>query len=805
MEGNIVAVLTRVREKIEARGLDTRTAAEEIGVTEDSLSRHLDGAYVRSDSAAKYRLWLDGTREDQPQLELLSEAQPDEVSDRRSPLEDLRLANIKLPQEPWRIVDLFSGCGGLSLGFELLRGQRAFRTVLAIDIEDAMVDTFNVNHPTSATPVARKVDLSDFINESEVRAFYLDHLRSVEHDPELDVALEHGSPISLSTFKTLVKHLDDDFIASFEDFRASEGFVSAYAELDSRVLGQTSVRGFHEALRLPLPSTRQVDLGAMIWFETCPGDLPPRPQIPSTFETRWKKLAEEVRAELAARWEAEVTALRRRSEGSGRGQLASSAQRIQQFLEFVEAVPSLEEMWLKWRSRRDSLRFLLFGDPEVESQFVELYSEDRGVAVLTGGPPCQGFSRIGRGKIRSLRDDRVHVHYDSEAGDARNRLFEKYILFVSALAPDVFLFENVRHFQTEVQTPQGTFLATEILGEAVRELSDEGLNYSLASRTIMASDHMIPQRRDRFFMVGVRETLLVGDSLPDVPEWILTLPVRPEVSLRFALHDLPAPYLVGGPGAGAELQRTIAPIQKDDGSASASASRYTTWIKQLDIQQEQATPSVDSHVARDHRRDDREWFALMGPGKRWMDYRCDGTETLELLKEAVKALKSILTNDSELTDEVGMSLEKLEQLDGRLSGDLTIRLLLETIEPLPGELGHHLAKPTYLKKREGNHGDWLARLDANRPSKTVVTHMGKDTYAYVHPWEDRTLSVREAARIQSFPDSFCFGHLGLVDAFRVIGNAVPPLLSNQMAERVAQVLTHSSESEEEPQAIEAAV
>jgi site-specific DNA-cytosine methylase len=69
--------------------------------------------------------------------------------------------------------------------------------------------------------------------------------------------------------------------------------------------------------------------------------------------------------------------------------------------------------------------------------------------------------------------------------------------------------------------------------------------------------------------------------------------------------------------------------------------------------------------------------------------------------------------------------------------------------------------------------------------------MAKDTYQYVHPWEARTLSVREAARVQTFPDWFSFGSLGFVDALRNVGNAVPPLLAVQIADRIAQVLSRA--------------
>jgi site-specific DNA-cytosine methylase len=80
-------------------------------------------------------------------------------------------------------------------------------------------------------------------------------------------------------------------------------------------------------------------------------------------------------------------------------------------------------------------------------------------------------------------------------------------------------------------------------------------------------------------------------------------------------------------------------------------------------------------------------------------------------------------------------------------------------------------------------------MDPRRPSKTMVSHMSKDTYAFVHPFSDRTISVREAARIQGFPDWFSFGEASLTEAFKMIGNAVPPFLSHELASRLAAALT----------------
>lgn len=71
----------------------------------------------------------------------------------------------------------------------------------------------------------------------------------------------------------------------------------------------------------------------------------------------------------------------------------------------------------------------------------------------------------------------------------------------------------------------------------------------------------------------------------------------------------------------------------------------------------------------------------------------------------------------------------------------------------------------------------MRRIRSDRPAPTLVAHLAKDGYMFVHPSENRTISVREAARLQSFPDSFDFSAKGVVSftqQFRQIGNAVAP-------------------------------
>lgn len=92
-----------------------------------------------------------------------------------------------------------------------------------------------------------------------------------------------------------------------------------------------------------------------------------------------------------------------------------------------------------------------------------------------------------------------------------------------------------------------------------------------------------------------------------------------------------------------------------------------------------------------------------------------------------------------------------------------------------------------LPFREDIFPDRLKRLVMNEPSWTVIAHIGMDGYMYIHPTENRTLSVREAARIQSFPDDFEF--IGnQQETYVQVGNAVPPLLGKVIGKSIMEYL-----------------
>lgn len=97
----------------------------------------------------------------------------------------------------------------------------------------------------------------------------------------------------------------------------------------------------------------------------------------------------------------------------------------------------------------------------------------------------------------------------------------------------------------------------------------------------------------------------------------------------------------------------------------------------------------------------------------------------------------------------------------------------------------------FKRYRDDIFDDKYKRLDADNLSRTITAHIAKDGYWYIHPRENRTLTIREAARIQTFPDHFRFAGAPTA-AFRQIGNAVPPRLGRAIGEAVVQVLQQKS-------------
>jgi len=104
-------------------------------------------------------------------------------------------------------VDLFCGCGGLSLGFETYQGKIRYRTIMALDNEPKAVACYNGNlgDTNSQNGIARDCDLTWFGHPGEVLLYYLDQYERVKNDAALKARLE-SAPICFPQFLRKVRH-----------------------------------------------------------------------------------------------------------------------------------------------------------------------------------------------------------------------------------------------------------------------------------------------------------------------------------------------------------------------------------------------------------------------------------------------------------------------------------------------------------------------------------------------------------------------------------------------------------------------
>jgi site-specific DNA-cytosine methylase len=674
------------------------------------------------------------------------------------------------------VVDLFCGCGGLSLGFELFTGLLKYRTVIALDNDPSPVKCFNANSHRSEElhPTARLCDIAWFSHPSEVLLYYLSHYALWIPDVELRQDLYKTG---FNKFLTDIHAVDAVFEIELSKLLSLTEYQSKLSAVDTKIFSLAISKAFFSKIGISSLKTGGITATAAPWREEFSFyNL----QNDNLEESRNITVIRDIEESLDVEWNHGVNKLEEASSKEGFGQHSVVAERLRTLVRFLKGRSGerLKEIWVKWRSQRDSIRasFCM----AAHGRLSELYTEQRQAHLVLGGPPCKGFSRIGRAVIESLRNQGVHAWTCKEYGDERNALLHKYVLFLEALRPDVFIFENVSNFKSALKTPAGILDASEMLERSIEDLSNGKLHYAIKSEITKAPKYAVPQDRHRFIMVGFNNDKIDEKAL----DLFFNLPSYPdEVPLQLALQGLDSPQEFDFESPArcktGVLSKAYTLV---DLNMPAAQVRYITWIRQPAPNSSNPPTTTDAHVVRKLRPDDSALIEKFAPSQRWMDYKVKKSETLEELIDLLKTLLHTLDSNIELP----ISREKINRLIKRVDDGLLLRLIMENAaSKLDTE--HHLLTAGYLTKGDGKHGDWFERLTPNQPSKTIVAHIGKDTYGYIHPYENRAISIREAARIQSFPDFFSFGNLGVVDGYTVIGNAVPPLLAYVFASQLANM------------------
>lgn len=391
--------------------------------------------------------------------------------------------------------------------------------------------------------------------------------------------------------------------------------------------------------------------------------------------------------------------------------------------------------------------------------------------VLIGGPPCQAYSLAGRSRNMGKKG------YTPES-DHRHFLYREYLKIIQRYRPTVFVMENVKGI---LSSKVG---GARIFHSILRDLADpdgalgegfvEGYRiYSLTSPVVFdrsmepeevdahrfvikAEEYGIPQARHRVILLGVRE----GVTCKPTP-----LVERERIGVLNALKGLPRlrSRLSKEADSGEAWFRAVKGHLNDLRMDARAKGVLDELVAELDIAAHHLSGSLGFGSLRLPRKSDE--FVPRGDFDHWC-------------------------HDSRLR--VWLNTETKGHMSGDLRRYLYAAAFAKAYSRSPkGHAEFQLSglKPEHKNWESGKFSDRFRVQLGDRPSTTITSHISKDGHYFIHPdpSECRSLTVREAARLQTFPDNYFFQG-NRTEQFHQVGNAVPPLLANQIAEIVAKMM-----------------
>lgn len=410
--------------------------------------------------------------------------------------------------------------------------------------------------------------------------------------------------------------------------------------------------------------------------------------------------------------------------------------------------------------------------------------------LLIGGPPCQAYSIVGRSR-------RKETVLDSSK-DKRVDLYKEYLRIIAVHSPAVFVMENVKGLLSAKTKKENIFPRILMdLSDPVTTCLSEGekiskknpaTKYKIYSLTTTAEDHDIfgnpvfkpndfliyaekygiPQKRHRVILLGVREDCTGPKSI---------LEKARSVSLESVIGKLPPVR------SGITRSFTHFTLEKDkDGEPKKKRhykklkDSYENWVEYVSDFDKQLNKFIGyskKHAATD-------WPTTLG-------------------KEFVATQKCHLAPDHPLIE-----WYKDEKLGGilhhvsrkHLVQDLKRYLFAARYTDQNGTFprledynnaGNDLL-PDHENAESGKFTDRFRVQMRNIPATTVTSHISKDGHYFIHydSAQCRSFTVREAARVQTFPDNYFFCGQR-TEQFHQVGNAVPPYLAYQIARVVSGI------------------
>lgn len=365
--------------------------------------------------------------------------------------------------------------------------------------------------------------------------------------------------------------------------------------------------------------------------------------------------------------------------------------------------------------------------------------------VLIGGPPCQAYSLVGR--ARRTRDK------ENLEKDEKQTLYKCYLRFIEKLKPTAFVMENVKGLLSARNYGEGVF------GHIQQDMLQAG--YSLHSLKnpeptdphdylIHADDYGIPQARHRVILLGTRNDIQKHE--PGV------LQLRPTVSVRQAIGNLPK--VRSGFSQRVHEQLDWSQYIKKASEKILKDTQGKMLSKELDPVRKTQLPSRQTirHVGAESENTLVSWYRAH--------------------------LRTNLLTEHESRNHMASDLDRYLFCAAFAKHNERPAKLYDFPKYL---MPNHKNTKGVAEGKEVVFADRFRVQMPDGPSTTITSHIAKDGHYFIHydPKQCRSLTVREAARLQTFPDDYFFEG-NRTDQYRQVGNAVPPLLANQIAGVVAK-------------------
>jgi DNA (cytosine-5)-methyltransferase 1 len=398
----------------------------------------------------------------------------------------------------------------------------------------------------------------------------------------------------------------------------------------------------------------------------------------------------------------------------------------------------------------------------------------KGAKVVIGGPPCQAYSLVGRARNKGNKD------YSAEE-DNRHFLYLEYLKVLDLAQPDVFVMENVKGILTAKVNGKSIFeQIREDLSCPARALNSgrDEIEYDLlpfAHRLSDLGSEKIFQNKD--FVIKAEEF-----GIPQARHRVILLGVRKHLTPESYQHSLLAEWQTKQRVVPEQILDDLPPLRS--GLTRTKPNDFKTWRGNLDDAFMEAFSGLSfSEAAQTTARQACESVTEdRGQGGKFLSWTVNSKRKMpELLRKWYGDEKIRGVVNHEARNHMAKDLHRYFFASCYAS-------VQDGVSPRSSNYPKNLY-PLHKNWESGNFTDRFKVQGRNRVASTVTSNISKDGHYFIHydPSQCRSLTVREAARIQTFPDNYFFEG-NRTEQFVQVGNAVPPLLANYIAIAVHKIL-----------------